>query len=121
MTVSEEMVRAAIDKVVDPCSRFNRTNMSLTQLGMVHSVRVEGQKVTIKLLLDSPICDYLYEIDRGIQEAVGALPGVEHVVVDLVHDIVWTEERMPLAGRAKLASARLKAARAHVRSKEGYS
>jgi metal-sulfur cluster biosynthetic enzyme len=102
-------VMAAIDTVLDPCSVFNGTRLSLIELGMVERVTIEdGGRVHILLFLDDPTCMLFFEINRMLDEAVSALPGVTKVAVEIKADEIWTEDRMTTTGRTRLEAIRAK-------------
>jgi metal-sulfur cluster biosynthetic enzyme len=105
----------AIDTVLDPCSVFNGTRLSLIELGMVEEVTVEEGHVHVLLFLDDPTCLMFFEITRMLKEAVGAIPGVTDVTVDIKADEIWTEDRMTEKGRARLEDVRSKRREVHER------
>jgi metal-sulfur cluster biosynthetic enzyme len=101
--VSESAVRAAIDEVVDPCSRLQGTNISLQDLGMVERVTVaDGGAVHVELLLDDPLCMYTFVIQQQLRERIGALGGVQSVEITVLPDFSWSRERVSPAAQAKL-------------------
>lgn len=106
-TSLRDEVAAAVATVKDPCSLFNRTDMNLFELGMIHELTVgDGGAVHIELFLDDPTCIFFFEINRMLREAVTKVPGVSEFSVDIKTDEVWTEERMSPAGSEKLARVR---------------
>jgi metal-sulfur cluster biosynthetic enzyme len=112
---TNDQVWAALDTVLDPCSVFNGTRLSMVELGMVESVTIEEGEVHILLFLDDPTCLLFFEINRMIEEAVGAIEGVTKVSVDLKADDIWTEDRMTEDGRARLHAVRERRREAHER------
>lgn len=109
-------VMEALGTVMDPCSVFNRTNLSLIELGMVDAVTVhEGGRVHIRLFLDDPTCIFFFEIHRMLNEAVCGVEGVTEIEVELKADEIWTEERMTHGGRTRLNRIRLERREAHGR------
>jgi len=102
-----EDVMAALGTVLDPCSVFNRTNLSLIDLGMVDEVTVrEGGRVHIRLFLDDPTCIFFFEIHRMLSEAVNRVDGVTDIEVEIKADELWTEARMTRYGRKRLTGIR---------------
>jgi metal-sulfur cluster biosynthetic enzyme len=99
-------VFAALDTVLDPCSVFNGTRLSLVELGMIDTVTIEDGKVHILLFLDDPTCMLFFEINRMLDEAVMAVPGVTKVSVEIKADDIWTEDRMTSKGRTRLEAFR---------------
>jgi metal-sulfur cluster biosynthetic enzyme len=109
-------VMEALGTVLDPCSVFNRTNLSLIELGMVDEVTVsEEGRVHIRLFLDDPTCIFFFEIHRMLQEAVSEVEGVGEIEVEIKADEIWTEERMSHGGRTRLNRIRRERREAHGR------
>lgn len=96
----------ALNRVLDPCSVFNGTRLSLVELGMVEEVRIENGRADILLFLDDPTCLLFFEIHRMVVAEVGAISGVDEVSVELKADEIWTEERMTRTGRERLEAVR---------------
>jgi ATP-binding protein involved in chromosome partitioning len=84
-----EAVRSALSGVNDP-----EIHRPITELDMVQNVEVNGGRVTVALLLTVPGCPMKDTLTRDIRAAVGALDGVEDVVVDL--GVMTTEQREAL-------------------------
>jgi len=104
---TERKVWAALDGVVDPCSRAMGDELSLVGLGMVDGVQVEPDgRVTVQLLFDDPLCLYFEMIQRAITELVAAVPGVCEVRVEQTESELWTEDRMQPEARERLHAAR---------------
>ena len=106
--VTEEQVRAALNRIVDPCSASMGDDLSLVELGMIYEIRIDGGTVTVDLLFDDPMCLYLEPIHRAIRARVGAVPGVTSVVLDQSEQELWTEDRMQPRARERLHEARRK-------------
>jgi len=100
--VSEAAVRSAIAGVVDPCSRLYGTDLSLLDLGMVESVRVERGTVQVDLLLDDPLCMYTFVLQKELRDCISALDGVESVEITVLPDFGWSRERVSPAARTRL-------------------
>jgi ATP-binding protein involved in chromosome partitioning len=84
-----QAVRSALSGVNDPEIR-----RPITELDMVKNVTVDGGRVTVDLLLTVPGCPLKDTLTRDVQSAVGALDGVDEVVVDL--DVMTPEQREAL-------------------------
>ena len=89
MSVTVEEVRRALSTVTDP-----ELHRSITSLGMVGQVSVEGARVTVPIKLTIAGCPLKAEIQRRVSDAVGALPGVDGVVITM--DAMSDEERRAL-------------------------
>ena len=95
MPVSESQVIDALRPVLDP-----EIGKSIVELEMVRSVTVDGGLVTVLIALTVAGCPMKAEIESRVRGAVGPLPGVEQVKVDLT---VMSPEQ--LAGlRAKMGA-----------------
>jgi metal-sulfur cluster biosynthetic enzyme len=92
---------AAINQVVDPCSRLNGSHLGLVDLGMVKGVHVEGRSAKVTLLLDDPICIYTFVIQHEIRAALEQR-GIDQVEIEICADELWTADRL-----SDLASVRL--------------
>ena len=105
---TEKEILGALESVMDPCSTFNGTYLSMIDLGMIDAVVIDEATghVEVTLFLDDPMCVYMYEIVRHITEAIEALDGVTGVDVKIKGDEVWTEQRMRPAAQQKLLSLR---------------
>jgi ATP-binding protein involved in chromosome partitioning len=78
-TPSREQVDAALATVNDPEIR-----RPITDLGMVESVRIDGSgRVAVKVLLTVAGCPLKATITRDVTTAVGKVPGVTSVDLDL--------------------------------------
>jgi Mrp family chromosome partitioning ATPase len=77
--VREAEVRKALEGVMDP-----ELHKSLIELGMIRDVRIKGSQVEITLALTTLGCPLKGQISSDVRATVGALDGVEDVVVDLV-------------------------------------
>ncbi len=86
-------VLAAINEVIDPCSRFNGSHLGLVDLGMVKDVSVEGRSAKVTLLLDDPVCIYTFVIQQEIRQALGQR-GIDDVDIEICADELWTADRL---------------------------
>jgi ATP-binding protein involved in chromosome partitioning len=87
MAALDEAVRAALSEVEEPELR-----RSVTDLGMVDQVAVDGRKVLVTLALPLPGDDTRAELRRRALEALASVPGIDRVDVD-VRDMDETELR----------------------------
>jgi ring-1,2-phenylacetyl-CoA epoxidase subunit PaaD len=97
--VSADDVWAALAEIPDP----EIPVVSLVDLGVVKSVRVEGERVRIELTPTFMGCPALERMQAELQSAVerlGAEPDV-HVVLD----DSWSTDRISVEGREKLRAA----------------
>jgi len=89
---TEAEVLDALRPVEDP-----EINQSIVDLDMVRTIAVEGDRVGVTVALTVAGCPLRTEITRRVTDAVGALPGVGQVDVDLT--VMTDEERAALAAR----------------------
>ena len=90
-----DRVRLALRKVKDP-----ELNLNIVDLGLVYDIVVEGGNVQIDMSLTSPGCPAGPQIMGDVERAVKALPGVEHVGLNLVWNPMWTPDRIEPRVRA---------------------
>jgi len=87
--VTAEEVRDALRGVVDP-----ELGASIVDLGLVYDVQVIGAKVFVTMTLTTPLCPMNEMIPDAVRQAIGALPGVGGVDVDLVWTPPWEPQMM---------------------------
>ena len=83
---TRDQVIEALRPVQDP-----ELHMSVVDLDMVRDVRIDGGVVGVTIALTVAGCPLRAEIERRVNEAVGPLPGVERVDVDLT--VMTDDER----------------------------
>jgi len=67
-----ELIREALSKVIDP-----ELHRSITELGMVESVLLNGSTASLHILLTISGCPMKDRLDRDIRAAVLSVDGVE--------------------------------------------
>ncbi len=88
---------AAIKTVYDP-----EIPADIYELGLIYKIELEDNRdVAVEMTLTSPGCPVAGEMPGWVQDAVGAVPGVGDVRVNLTFDPPWSMERM--SDEAKLA------------------
>jgi metal-sulfur cluster biosynthetic enzyme len=95
--ITQEQVRDALKKVVDPEIGFN-----IVDLGLVYQIEIEDQTVYIDMTLTSPGCPVGPQIIQNAQRQVGALEGVKEVDVQLVWSPLWSPELMSQEAKDEL-------------------
>jgi metal-sulfur cluster biosynthetic enzyme len=109
MSVDEAIKNAvvtALHTVVDPCGLFNRSHITIGELGMYRNIEVSDDRLEIELFLDDPSCAFAGQIMLDIRNAVDAVAGGRIVEMKIVVDEVWDEDRISEAGQRKLLAAR---------------
>ncbi len=76
--VTESAVRNALEGVNDP-----ELHRSLIELNMVRQVQIDEDRVHLILALTTLACPLKDQIVSDVKQAVGALPGIKRVEVDL--------------------------------------
>jgi len=98
---AQAAVWAAINEVVDPCSRLNGSHLGLVDLGMVKDVAVDGPSAKVTLLLDDPVCIYTFVIQHEIRQALRAR-GINDVEIEICADELWTADRLSATAQVRL-------------------
>jgi len=104
-TPSKSAIRDKLDNVIDPCSEANGSNLSIVEMGLVDEIRLDGDEVTVDMLLTSPHCMMLPAFVDGVNEVVGSLDGVESVEVNFDDGLEWTDDRISADGNQKRKDA----------------
>lgn len=77
--VTEQAVREALRNVIDP-----EIGMSVTDLGMIRQVEIEGGKVAVGMVLTAPGCPLAGYLVEQVRQAVLGVEGVEDAEVNLL-------------------------------------
>lgn len=95
--LTEEAVRSALKRVLDP-----ELGLNIVDLGLIYGIEIRGENVKITMTLTTEGCPLHDSIAGGVKSAVKRVDGVEEVVVDLVWDPPWTPELMSEEARRDL-------------------
>ncbi len=98
--LTEEKIKEQLKKVIDP-----EIGLSVVDLGLIYDIKVEGDKVHIKMTLTTPGCPLHQMLVRGVERAVAELEGVKDVQVELVWDPPWHPSMMSEEAKKKLGFA----------------
>lgn len=79
----------ALKTVYDP-----EIGINIVDLGLVYDVEVEGEEVHVVHTLTSPACPLGPIINEQVNMAVGAVPGVNKIKVDVVWSPPWDPNTM---------------------------
>ncbi|MGE4483130.1 iron-sulfur cluster assembly protein [Acidocella sp.] len=97
-TALEERIFDAIRTVQDP-----EIPVNLVDLGLIYELRIDEMGIVhIAMTLTSPGCPVAGQLPQQVQQAVAMVPGVTAVVVALVWEPPWTDERMTDAAKLEL-------------------
>ena len=94
--VSVDDVRAALAEVTDP-----ELPVGIVDLGLVRSIAVEGDRVTVGLTFTSIACPCTDVLREDVEARLRRLGGVAHVEVEEVFE-AWSREDMTEDGRLAL-------------------
>ena len=93
-----EQVIDALRTVYDP-----EIPVNIFELGLIYDIAInESGEVAIEMTLTAPGCPVAGSMPGTVQEAVGAVPGVSKVDVELVWDPPWDQSRMSEAAQLEL-------------------
>ena len=90
VTVTEAQVREALGTVQDP-----DLHRDLVSLGMIKNVKICEGNVAFTVELTTPACPMKAKIEADCREAVGRVPGVTNVKIDMTANVM---ARRPLGG-----------------------
>ena len=99
-TLTEDAVREALGVVMDP----EIPTCSITDLGIVHDVRISSQSIEIDLLPTFAGCPALDVIREDVEAAIRKLTTDAEVRVRFVNDPPWTTDRISVGGREALGA-----------------
>lgn len=88
MPTTEE-VMDTLKKVYDP-----EIGIDIVSLGLVYDVKVENEKVTVKMTMTTPGCPLILPIINAAKSAIESLESVKEADVQLVWDPPWTPDMM---------------------------
>ena len=89
---------AALKTVYDP-----EIPADIYELGLIYRVDIaDDRQVTIDMTLTAPGCPVAGEMPGWVENAVGAVPGVASVTVNMTFDPPWDQSRMSDEARVAL-------------------
>jgi metal-sulfur cluster biosynthetic enzyme len=104
-------VRECLNGIVDPCSITAGAPAGLVDMGLVSKTAFEprgegGLRAVIEIGITHPFCMMAGVFLNEVRKRIGAIDGIEEVLVSLDSDTVWTPELMTEDYRARLADIR---------------
>ena len=89
---------AALKTVYDP-----EIPADIYELGLIYNVDIDDARmVTIEMTLTAPACPVAGEMPMWVENAIGAVPGVSGVKVNMVFEPPWDQSRMSDEARVAL-------------------
>jgi metal-sulfur cluster biosynthetic enzyme len=96
-----------LNAIIDPCSVAAEVPIGIVEMGIVESVHVEGQAVSITLLPTFPGCLYTAVFSEEITRKLSELDWPGEITIDLQgKGSIWDEDRMSPAARERLRAVR---------------
>jgi metal-sulfur cluster biosynthetic enzyme len=93
MTITEDLVREELKKVIDP-----ELFVNIVDLGLIYNVDLvpteEKINVKIDMTMTSPMCPAGPQMIANSKQVLGQVEGVGEVEVKIVLDPPWTPDRM---------------------------
>ncbi len=96
----EAAVWRALGEVLDP-----ELPVSVADLGLVYGVRVDGDRVHVRLTFTATACPCMDFIEEDVRDRLLAEPWIAGVEIEQVWDPPWTSARITPAGRRALRGA----------------
>lgn len=96
----EAAVWRALGEVLDP-----ELPVSVTDLGLVYGVRVDGERVRVRLTFTATACPCMEFIEEDVRDRLLAEAWITAVEIEQVWDPPWTSARISPAGRRALRGA----------------
>lgn len=89
-----EQVLAALENVIDPCSKATGRPMSIVDLGLVDKdcVSIQGENVEVGLVLTDPMCAFFRNLSSWIEAELLEL-GFRKVTITTRGEL-WVPSRM---------------------------
>ena len=85
--VQKEEILEALKQVSDP-----EIGMDIVNLGLVYEVKIEGDRVYIRMTMTAPTCPVTPWILAEAQRVVENIQGVEAADIELVWDPPWSPQ-----------------------------
>jgi metal-sulfur cluster biosynthetic enzyme len=100
-------IERVLNEIVDPCSLASGVPIGLVEMGIVDSVRVHGDNVSIRLLPTFPGCLYTAVFAGEIGRRLDGLAWPGEVEVEVMTDgRLWDEDRMSAEAQSRLRAVR---------------
>ncbi len=95
--VTKEQVWEKLKTVKDP-----EIGLDIVSLGLVYGAEVDGGQVKVTMTLTSPMCPLGDTLISDTKAALGSLPGVTGVAVEITFEPPWETSKMSDEAKAEL-------------------
>jgi metal-sulfur cluster biosynthetic enzyme len=92
--LTETAVRDRLAEIVDPCAAARGTNHDVVSMGLLKTIEIEEDAVTVRMRLTSPACFMVPYFIRETEQRVGSIDGVESVTLETDAGLDWMPEMM---------------------------
>mgnify|MGYP005655025995 CR=1 FL=1 len=96
MEVKDKII-AEIKKIYDP-----ELPVNIYELGLIYDVKVDDNKVKIKMTLTTPNCPVAESLPKEVKEGAMQVEGIDDVDLELVWDPPWNKDMMSEAAKLEL-------------------
>jgi len=86
-----------VNQVIEALHQCNDPELgaNIVDIGLIYGVHIaSGKEIKVTLTMTSPMCPVTSIILADVQLRIEAIPGVEHVDLDLVWDPLWSPDMM---------------------------
>ncbi len=97
MNPLEEQAWNLLRTVYDP-----ELGLDVVNLGLIYELKVEPPRAYVRMTLTTPGCPLHDSMGDAVRQALGRLPGVEAVEVELTFEPPWTPDRLSPEARQLL-------------------
>jgi FeS assembly SUF system protein len=104
-TMSKEQLAALTSEIVNALKTVYDPEIpaDIYELGLIYNVDIDDDRfVTVEMTLTAPGCPVAGEMPMWVENAIGAVPGVSGVRVEMVFDPPWDQSRMSDEARVAL-------------------
>src|SRR2546423_1462070 len=104
--IDEKEIRAALATFIDPCSIGMGCPLSIEAMGLVPSIAVSSEAITVHLRLTQPGCHFAALLQQEAEERIARLAGTRAVHIQIIDEFTWSEADIAPEGRARLRAMR---------------
>ena len=92
------------DKIINELKKIYDPELpvNIYDLGLIYDVKVEENKVKIKMTLTTPNCPVAESLPKEVKEGAMQVEGIEDVNLELVWDPPWSKDMMSDAAKLEL-------------------